>query len=199
MTPEKRPILAVLAGPNGAGKSTLYATRIAPRLAVPFINADDIQRDELGDRSVNAAYVAARIAADRRDTRLAAGESFATETVFSHRSKLDLIHQARARGYRVMLFHLGVEGADLSVARVAERVKEGGHPVPEEKIRARYARNGPLIRQAVLLADVAHVYDNSALNRPPDRILSFQSGSPAFAAPRLPRWALEIYRDDLAV
>jgi predicted ABC-type ATPase len=199
VTPARRPVLAVLAGPNGAGKSTLYATRIAPSLSAPFINADDIQRDELGDRSMDAAYAAARQAAERRRAHLDAGESFATETVFSHPSKLDLIRQARERGYRVMLFHIGVEGADLSVARVAERIREGGHPVPEEKIRSRYARNGPLIRQAVLLSDAAHVYDNSAPNQPPERILTFRSGALSFAAPRLPRWALEIYRDDLAI
>ena len=199
MTPEKRPTLAVLAGPNGAGKSTLYINRIAPQLAAQFVNADDIQRDELGESSVEAAYAAARLAAERRGAHLEAGESFVTETVFSHPSKLDLIHEAKRRGWRVILFHVGIEGADLSVARVSERVREGGHPVPEEKIRTRYARNGPLIRQAALLSDVAHVYDNSALNRPPERIISFRAGTLAFAAPRLPGWALEIYRDDLTV
>lgn len=197
MTTDTRPVLVVLAGPNGAGKSTLFATRIAPSLSVPFINADDIQRHELGDRSVDAAYAAARIAAARRTTHLETRKSFATETVFSHPSKLDLIHDARTRGYRIMLFHVGVALADLSVARVAERVKEGGHPVPEDKIRARYARNGPLIRQAVLISDVAHVFDNSALNCPPERILSFRSGRLSFVAARVPDWALRLYGPDL--
>ena len=56
----------MLAGPNGSGKSTLYETRIAPKFAVPFINADLIQRDELKDGDVNAAYEAAQIATERR-------------------------------------------------------------------------------------------------------------------------------------
>ena len=56
----------MLAGPNGSGKSTLYETRIAPKFAVPFINADIIQRDELKDGEVNAAYEAAQIATERR-------------------------------------------------------------------------------------------------------------------------------------
>ena len=55
------------------------------------------------------------------------------ETVFSHPSKLDLITQAKALGYRVMMFHISVAHPDLSVAGVGERVTEGGHPVPEEK------------------------------------------------------------------
>lgn len=106
---------------------------------------------------------------DRRRGFFAERASFATETVFSHASKLDLIEEARERGYRIFLFHVGVASPELSVARVAERVKEGGHPVPEAKIRARYDRNGPLIRAAVLFADFAHVYDNSALNAPPEQ------------------------------
>ena len=55
----------VLAGPNGAGKSTLYQTVIAPKIDAPFINADLIQKAELQDQSMDAAYEAARIAEQR--------------------------------------------------------------------------------------------------------------------------------------
>jgi len=83
------------------------------------------------------------------------------------------------------------------VARVGARVKEGGHPVPEEKIRKRYDRAGILVRQAVLQSDVGHVFDNSQLNQPPRRALSFTNGTLTFALPQLPTWVLEIYSDDL--
>ena len=199
MAPAPRPTLVMLAGPNGSGKSTLYETRIAPKFAVPFINADVIQRDELQNNDVNAAYEAAQIAADRRAALLNAGKSFATETVFSHPSKLDLITDAKTRGYRVMTFHISVEHPDLSVARVGERVKEGGHPVPEDKIRNRYDRSGPLIRQAILQSDVGHVFDNSRLNQPPQRALTFSAGSLQFALPQLPEWVLNVYAQDLVL
>ena len=199
MAPTKRPTLIILAGPNGSGKSTLYATRIAPTFSAPFINADIIQRDELGESDMNAAYKAAQIASDRRDTLLAERRSFATETVFSDPSKLDLIEVGKRLGYRVMLFHVCVEDPDLSVARVTERVKEGGHPVPEEKVRQRYDRNGPLIRQAAHLSDIAHIFDNSKLNHPPERVLTFTGGKPSFVAMRLPGWALRIYGSDLVL
>ena len=166
-------------------------------LDIPFINADVIQRDELKNPDIAAAYDAARIADERRSAHLERGTSFATETVFSHPSKLALVEDARARGFRVMVFHVGVDSAALSVARVAGRVEEGGHPVPEDKIRARYARGGGLIRQAVLLADLGHVFDNSGLNTPPERVLSFTNGRAVFVRPQLPRWTLEIYGDDL--
>jgi len=194
----KRPTLVLLAGPNGAGKTTLYEQRVAPSLKVPFINADLIQRDALRDTRVEAAYEAARLAEAQRRQHFDAGTSFATETVFSHPSKLDLIIDGRERGYRIFLFHVGVGSPDLSVARVAERVKEGGHPVPEAKIRARYDRNGPLIREAALLADFAHVYDNSALNTPPERVLSMRESRVSFVAPQVPEWVRRIYERDIA-
>lgn len=197
MSVPPRPTLVLLAGPNGAGKSTLFEQRVAPMLDIPFINADVIQRDELRNPDIAAAYDAARIADERRSAHLERGTSFATETVFSHPSKLALVEDARARGFRVMVFHVGVDSAALSVARVAGRVEEGGHPVPEDKIRARYARGGGLIRQAVLLADLGHVFDNSGLNTPPERVLSFTNGRAVFVRPQLPRWTLEIYGDDL--
>ena len=192
-----RPTFVVLAGPNGAGKSTLYETRIAPSLNVPLINADIIQRDELKDDDMNAAYQAAQIASERRAECLEQRKSFVTETVFSHPSKQELFHKGRGLGFRILLFHICVEHPDLSVARVSERVKEGGHPVPENKIRHRYDRNGPLIRQAALLSDVAHVFDNSEFNQPPKCVLSFRNGKLSFVCPRLPSWALKIYRLDL--
>lgn len=188
-------IMIVLAGANGTGKSTLYATRVAPNFRGPFINADIIQRDELGDASPDAAYEAARIAADRRQDFLNRREDFVTETVFSHPSKLDLVYQARARGFDIVLMHIGVDSPDISVARVAARVEEGGHPVPEDKIRARYARNGRFIRQAVLEADRGFVYDNSLLNAAPKRRLIFTNGRLTTAHRDLPSWILALYGD----
>lgn len=194
-----RPSLVLLAGPNGAGKSTLYQTRVAPSFAGPFINADIIQRDELRDPSMEASYEAARIAEMRREEMLMAGASFATETVFSHPSKLEIIESARARGYLVLIMHIGVDGSDLSVERVRGRTEEGGHDVPENKIRARYERSQPLIRKAVLRADRGMVFDNSRLNTPAQQMLVFAGGRLAQVAPTLPRWILEAYAADLAI
>lgn len=192
-----RPSLVLLAGPNGAGKSTLYQTRVAPSFAGPFINADIIQRDELRDPSMEAAYEAARIAAARRLELLEARRSFATETVFSHPSKLEVIETVRKRGYLIIVMHVGVDGPDLSVARVVERRSEGGHDVPENKIRARFVRSQPLIRQAVLQADRGMVFDNSQLNTPPRQMLVFAGGRLIQAVPVVPEWILRVYSEDL--
>ena len=96
---------------------------------------------------------------------LSRGESFITETVFSHHSKVALVTQAVALGYLVNL-HVMLVPADLAVARVAERVRRGGHQVPEEKIRQRYARLLKLIVEARALADRSNFYDNSRARNP---------------------------------
>lgn len=185
--------MILLAGPNGAGKSTLYEMAIAPRIKAPFINADLIQRHELKDPSMPAAYEAAAMAQARRRQALEQRMSFVSESTFSHPSKLELIDEARRSGFRIVIYHVNVRRPDLSVARVAARVEEGGHDVPERKIRERFDRNQPLIREAVLEADHANVFDNSRLNRSPQRLLSFTRGRLVFAAAVLPAWATRLY------
>ena len=97
------------------------------------------------------------------------------------------------------ILHVSVEAPDLSVARVGERIKEGGHDVPEEKIGKCFDQNGAFIKQVVMLSDVAHVYHNSKLNHPPIRVLSFSNGKPCFVVEQLPQWALSIYEGDLSI
>jgi predicted ABC-type ATPase len=190
--------MIVVAGPNGAGKSTLYQWRVALDFPHPFVNADIIQRDELLDLSLAASYTAARIADEQRAQYIAARTDFATETVFSHESKLALIDTAKAAGFRVVVMHVGVDDADISVERVNARVDEGGHPVPEDKIRTRYERNVPLIREAILRADIGLVYDNSPLNSKPKLRLTFDDGHLIKKAAKLPKWISAAYKEDLA-
>lgn len=188
-----RPTLFLIAGPNGAGKTTFFETVLKARVRAPFINADIIQRDELGDPSPEAAYDAARIADARRRELLAAGRTFVMETVFSHPSKLEFLRAAREAGYRIVVFHLNVVSADLSVARVEARIEEGGHTVPEKKIRERYDRNQALIRAAVLMADYGAIYDSSALNVPPRLLARAGLGQVEIIVPDLPDWFRKLY------
>jgi len=106
---------------------------------------------------------------------LANGESFITETVFSHHSKVALVTQAVSLGYLVNL-HVILVPADLSVQRVAERVRRGGHQVPEDKIRERYARLLKLVVEARDVADRAVFYDNSTARRPFRAVASYERG-----------------------
>lgn len=195
-----RPTLYLLAGPNGAGKSTLYEHVLQHdpvTRPLPFINADRIQYEELGDTRMDAAYQAAELAEQRRRGLLAEQRSFITESTFSHPSKLVFVRAAREAGYRIAVFHINVASPEISVSRVAQRVDRGGHPVPEHKIHARYQRNQALIREAILLADAGLVFDNSERFAGPQRKLEFRKGFIIdFTAP-VPAWVQTLYRQGL--
>lgn len=156
------PTLHLIAGVNGSGKTTFY--RFFLQLLTPgaeFVNADEIAHERWPGSEATHNPEAARLAIERRSELMSARLSFVTETVFSHRSKLDLVKEAKQSGYRVILYHVGVDSSDLAAARVATRVEAGGHDVPPEKIAARYSRTQNLIPQAAEIADITMVFDNS--------------------------------------
>lgn len=153
------PDLYLLAGPNGAGKTTFYE-RVLSATGLDFINADRIAALRWPGEEVPHAYEAAAEAAALRERYIADQRSFITETVFSHPSKVELVRQAAEAGYRVHLRVLIVP-VDLSVARVAQRVLEGGHDVPEAKIRQRHDRLWTHVVEAIDVAYETRVYDSS--------------------------------------
>lgn len=169
------PVLVLLAGPNGAGKSTLFARVIEPTTHLRFVNADAVAAEWWPETATEHAYEAAAIAAAHRDDLIANQMSFATETVFSHPSKVELIETAKAAGY-IVLLHIVIVPEDLAVARVADRVTHGGHGVPEEKIRTRYRRLWGCVQRAVELADETRVYDNSKAAAPFRLVAQYRSG-----------------------
>jgi predicted ABC-type ATPase len=182
--------LDLVVGPNGAGKSTfvrLTLARVLPA-GLAFVNADEIARRRWPDGPAGHAYDAAQVAADTRAALISAGQPFIAETVFSHPSKLDLITAAQAAGYTVVL-HVLLVPEQLAVSRVAYRVAAGGHDVAEDKIRQRYQRLWPLVAAAMMRADSATGYDNSANSGP--RIVAQLAGGAPVGAVRWPRWAPE--------
>lgn len=161
------PVLVVLAGPNGAGKSTLFTEVLGPILHLEFVNADVI-------------------AAERRAELLDARQSFVTETVFSHPSKVELLRDAAALGYRVSLHTIAIP-EELAVARVANRVEVGGHAVPEDKVRSRYRRLWLHLHEGIAIADDAVVYDNSLASAPLRVVARFINGV-LVGDPTWPEW-----------
>lgn len=135
---------------------------------------------------------ASRAAAQERDALMATGTSFITETVFSHRSKVDLVRAAHRIGYLVQL-HVVMIPVELCVARVAGRVRDGGHLVPESKIRERYDRLWPLVREACLIADRVQFYDNSMAATPLRPVGEMERGT-VVGTVDWPRWAPDALR-----
>jgi predicted ABC-type ATPase len=184
--------LDVVVGPNGAGKSTFIALTLAPLLPASLVvNADEIARQRWPRDPAAHAYDAARVAADTRAKLIELGRSFIAETVFSHPSKLDLVHAAHRAGFTVVLHALLVP-EDLAVERVRHRVRAGGHDVPESKVRERHRRLGAPVAEAISLSETATAYDNSGLRGP--RIIARLSGGLTIGSQDWPAWAPEILR-----
>lgn len=181
------PVLHVVAGPNGAGKTTFCERVLVPATRLPVVNADHIARARWPGAEQVHGYDAARLAAAERDRLIAAGASFIAETVFSHPSKLELLKRAREQRYLVSL-HVVLVPEELSVARARLRAGQGGHSVPIAKVRARYRRLWPLLRQAVPLADDATAYDNSRAATPFRVVARYRDGKPEVEA-EWPRWS----------
>ena len=159
-----RPIFHLLAGPNGAGKSTLYRALVASgsiSSQLEFVNADLYEQSHLlhiADPQKRSE--AARDWADsRREALLNAKVGFVSETVFSHESKLALITQAQTMGFDVVIYVVSLDDPKRLLARVRQRVREGGHNVPAQRILERYPRTMANLKKAVRLADLAFVYD----------------------------------------
>lgn len=186
------PVLHIIAGPNGAGKTTFFVKVVGRVTNLDLVNADVIAADRWPGAEVEHAYEAARVAADDRARRLQARQSFATETVFSHDSKVALVSDAEDAGYRVVL-HIVLIPEELAVARVRDRVTHGGHHVPEDRVRARFGRLWGHLREAIALVDEAHVYDNSTASRP-FRLLATYLNGQLTGSPQWPEWTPEELR-----
>lgn len=107
------------------------------------------------------SYAVALIAAYLRTTMIRRRVSFSFETVFSHPSKLKELTNAVHAGYRVYLYFIATEQADINVSRVSQRASKGGHGVPPEKVRSRYDNSLNNLFPAMKIAYRAYVFDNS--------------------------------------
>jgi predicted ABC-type ATPase len=187
------PWLIVLAGPNGAGKSTFFDVFLRRR-GFRFVNADLIARGLTGDDRADTAYRAAELAEIERRALVARGDTFVMETVFSDPAgaKLEFLRDARARGYRVAFVYIGLASVALSQARVLQRVAQGGHDVPDDRIRKRLRRSLDNAKHALQFVDAAWVLDNSDANHPFQLVATMRAGEVVQVLPSAPRWCRRV-------
>lgn len=153
----------IIAGPNGAGKTT-FAREFLPHEAdcPVFVNADLIAAGLAPFAPASVAMQAGRLMLAELDRHFAAGHSFAFETTLSGRNYGTRIQQWQEVGYRVKLIFLRLDSADEAVARVAERVRQGGHDVPTDVIARRFVSGLRNFTQLYApLVDAWSLYDNS--------------------------------------
>lgn len=157
------PTLLMIAGPNGAGKTTLTQHLVRQGVDLgEYINPDDIAATLQGTLALRSKQ-AQEIADVQRDACIRAKRSFCFETVMSHPSKIDILVRAKEAGYLVLLYFVGTDDPQTNIDRVALRVAQGGHAVPDNKVRERWFRTMRLLQQAIRSADRAYIFDNSVV------------------------------------
>ena len=161
---EQKHNLYVIAGCNGAGKTTASFTVLPEMLDCrEFVNADEIAAGLSPFNPEGVAIPAGRLMIERIIHLLKEGETFAFETTLSTRSYVKFIERAQAKGYFVTLLYFWLPTPEQAIERVATRVREGGHNIPSDVIRRRYA-NGikNLTALYIPLCNYWAIYDNSS-------------------------------------
>ena len=174
--------IIVIGGPNGAGKTTAAGLLLPEALAVrEFVNADEIARGLSPNNVQGAAIAAARAMIARMNSLLTQNTSFAFETTFAGERHAVFLKRAKDLGWRISLLFLWLPSPEIALRRVAQRVLDGGHHIPDEVVIRRYWKGIRNFYALYLpLADVAAVYDNS-------------DDGPKLLAERLPGHGLTVY------
>jgi predicted ABC-type ATPase len=165
---EDKPNVVVISGPNGAGKSTSAERILRDTMNVTtFVNADTIARGLSGFEPDQAALAAGRIMLEQLRHLSKQRSSFAFETTLASRSFAPFLKSLVDSGYEYHLVFLWLPSSEMAVHRVQQRIREGGHAIPEDTIRRRYSaglRNFFELYQP--FATTWRIYDNSMSPRP---------------------------------
>lgn len=172
------------AGVNGAGKSTLYRTT-RYKDSMPRINTDEILR-ELGDwRNSSDLIKAGKIAVERLNDCLCQGITFNQETTLCGHSIIRTIQKAKDAGYMIEMHYVGIDSSQTAKLRIAERVKMGGHGIPDEDVDRRYKDSLKNLRIVIGLCDLAALYDNTTEFR---RFAIYKNGEAIKISKNTPEW-----------
>lgn len=133
-------ILYIIAGANGSGKSTLAET-ILEKSNLKFLNADDIAREISPDAIDKVPITAGKIYFKRLNEYFNKNISFAVESTLSGNNIFRIISRAKQQNYKIILIYTFLKNCSICIERVKNRVKNGGHNVPEKDIIRRYYKS----------------------------------------------------------
>ena len=159
----KTPLCYIIAGPNGAGKTT-FARKFLPEYVkcLNFINADLIAGGISPFAPEKASIQAGRIMIERIRNLSEKKQDFGFETTLSGRSYVNILQDLKEKGYRLHLFFLWLPSADLALEQIADRVRTGGHNIPEGVVRRRFQKGlSNFIKFYRPLLDSWFIMDNS--------------------------------------
>ena len=170
----------ILAGVNGAGKSSLTGVLRQEMDDLGVI----IDVDKLAVANGGNNILAGRLAVSRIRESLARGICFTQETTLSGSLTTHTAQQARDRGYRVRMYYVGLDSVEESLARIANRVRKGGHDIPAEDVRRRFAGRVHALASVLPYCDEATFFDNDngfvAVAEYRNGVISCFDGAPAW-------------------
>lgn len=178
-------IYILFAGVNGAGKSVFSQTMPEKIAGMSRVNIDEIVKS-FGDwRDFNDMKKAASIAVKRINDNFSRGKSFNQETTLCGASILKNIRKAKELGYRIIVYYIGVDSADIAKERVRKRVKNGGHDIPDKDIERRYTESIRRLREIIPICDEVTLYDNTKTFH---AVAVYKNGKLLWAESLLPVW-----------
>ncbi len=156
------PVFTIIAGINGAGKTSLYHVLKDTESLGERINIDELAR-QYGDwRDPRAQIHAGRAAMAMIGTYIETGKSFHMETTLPGTAIVKQIQEAKAHGFFVRLYFVGVDGVQVAIERVHQRMASGGHGIGDKFIIKRYYQLNRNLRRILPLCDGAILFDNTA-------------------------------------
>ncbi len=174
----------LIAGVNGAGKSTLYQT-LTSLAALPRINTDEIVRS-FGDwRNAGDVAKAGKIAVKKIQEYIDQGITFNQETTLCGASILRNIKMAKALGYQIELHYVGVDSVEIAKKRIAYRVSQGGHGIPDADVERRFTESFQQLKKVLSICDMVILYDNTEIFK---RFAIFKEGKLCNLAEECPEW-----------
>lgn len=146
----------VIGGVNGVGKSSLTGVLKGEYTDLGIVVDTDMLTAKLNGDKISGGKAAVRIISDC----LNKGVNFTQETTLSGKKTLRTIISAREKDYYIRLYYIGVSSADESIVRIRNRVRKGGHDIPEEDVKRRYEKRFEDLRKILPYCDEVHFYDN---------------------------------------
>ncbi len=154
--------LEIFCGPNGAGKSTLADMLRKKRGKLNLINADIIAQGLNASYDNVTAIESGRIMLDQINELFKKGQSFAFETTLSGKTWGKIINKAKSSGYVITLYFVTLANVELAINRISERVKVGGHNIPEKTVRRRFERSHQMFyNEYKAMVDNWYLFDNT--------------------------------------
>ncbi len=177
----------IYAGVNGSGKSTLYHTRSEFK-DLPRINTDEILV-EFGDwRNPSDLLKAGKIAVTRIKELFLNEQSFVQETTLCGRGIIQNIIKAKKNGYEIILFYVGIDSVDIAKERIAYRVRNGGHGIPDADVERRFCDSFTNLGVIIPYCDEIYFYDNTEYMYP---VAVIRAGEKEIISKKLPKWFLQ--------